>query len=385
VSDFYAELYYITPPSTPAGSWAVGFSFWDDGQGNSYDLFVQANNGTAKWGFGQSVNNSYSVLQSGDLSAGGVDFTVGAENFLSLAVYQGVAMLSGNELNLDATVEVAATSGSGDVQAEVGFLATDTTTTQTLPVSLSDFAVWDISSGVVGDLFAEETATPGTQPTQAVGLPTVGPAESPTVGAVSTVAPPPLESPTVASGTTTDSGANALVTQIFNSEKTAAMAGTPFFSSTPGELIQQLDSFNIVAAGGSFADFYATATFTNPTDLSKVSDYGIGFRDLNNNTEFRFVVGTDGLWGLSVGTAEPFVSGSVTNVNATPGGTNTLEVLAKGSTGILAINGQVVQQVDLSANLNAGDVYIASGMVPSATIDQRHVPFSNFTVYQLAA
>jgi hypothetical protein len=384
VSDFYAELYYVTPPAAPAGSWAVGFSFWDDGQGNSYDLFIQANNGTAKWGFGQSVNNSYSVLQSGELPAGAVDFTVGTENFLSLAVYQGVAMLSGNEFNLDTTVEVAATSGSGDVQAEVGFLATDTTTTQTLPVSLSDFAVWDISSGMVGDILAGETATPGAQPTQAAGLPTVVPAESPTVGAVSTVAPPPLESPTVASGSTT-TGANALVTQIFNSEKTAAMAGTPLFSSTPGELVQQLDSFNIVASGSSVADFYATATFTNPTDLSTVSDYGIGFRDLNNNTEFRFVLGTDGLWGLSVGTAEPFVSGSVTNVNATPGGANTLEVLAKGSTGILVINGQVVQQVDLSANLNAGDVYIASGMVPSATVDQRVVPFSNFSVYQLPA
>ena len=43
------------------------------------------------------------------------------------------------------------------------------------------------------------------------------------------------------------------------------------------------------------------------------------------------------------------------------------------------------EQVDLSANLNAGDVYIGSGAYAASTIDQRVVPFSNFAVYQLAA
>mgnify|MGYP000679837393 CR=1 FL=1 len=52
---------------------------------------------------------------------------------------------------------------------------------------------------------------------------------------------------------------------------------------------------------------------------------------------------------------------------------------------LLAIAGQVIQQVDLSANLNAGDVYIGSGAYAASSIDQRHVPFSNFSVYQLPA
>jgi len=52
---------------------------------------------------------------------------------------------------------------------------------------------------------------------------------------------------------------------------------------------------------------------------------------------------------------------------------------------LLVVNGVVIQQVDLSTNLNAGDVYIASGMYASDTVDGRQIPYSNFAVYQLAA
>ena len=308
---------------------------------------------------------------------------MGAENFLSLAVYHGVAILSGNDFEVAATVDLGDVIGTGDVQAEVGFLADDTTTTQTLPVSLSDFSVWDISSGVVEDFLTDVTPSPA-EPTQAAGFPTAIPAESPTVASIPTVAPPPLLSPTAAAATT-DNSANALLTQIFNNQKSIAMAGTPLFSGTPGTLTQRLDAFSVASSGASVTDFYATATFVNPTDMSQLSDFGIGFRDLNNNTEFRFVVGSDGVWTLSVGSAAPVVHGTVSNFDATPGASNTLEVISSGSTGILAFNGQAIQQVDLSANLNAGDVYIASGMVPSATVDQRQVPYSNFAVYPLAA
>jgi len=382
LSDFYATFSFITPPTTPADTWWTGFVFWSDGQGNYYDLAIQAKNGAASWVLGKSFGGIYLVIQMGDLAPGTVDFTPGAENELSIVVYRGMAMLSGNQALLDATVDLdfaAGTRGSGDVVAELGFAPETNSTTQTLPVSLSDFMVWDLSSGTVGNIFDVLTPGPEDEPTQAAITPTpvptqpTTPALQPTVAAP-TVAPPP-----------TSSGANALLTQIFNVEKGAAIAGTPLFSSTPGELVQLQDSFSFLSSGSSVADFYATATFTNPTDMSAPSDFGIGFRDLNINQEFRFVVRSDGAWGLSVGTSAPVVFGTLTNVNAAPGATNTLEVLARGSTGILAVNGQVIQQVDLSANLNAGDVYIGSGAYAASTIDQRHVPFSNFSVYQLAA
>jgi hypothetical protein len=141
----------------------------------------------------------------------------------------------------------------------------------------------------------------------------------------------------------------------------------------------------VLPAGVVIPNVYATATFGNPTDMSANWDVGIGFRDLNNDTEFRFVVRSDGAWAVTIGSGQPIVEGRITNFNAAPGGTNTLEIVAKGTTGMIAVNGLVLQQFDLSANMNAGDVYIASGMYGSSSIDGRAIPYQNFAVYQLAA
>lgn len=384
LSEFYAVLSYTTPPATPAGSWAVGFTFWDDGQGNYYDIFIQVNSGAAKWGFGQATGNDYTLQQSGDLGPNAVDFTPGAQNFLGVVLYRGIVMLSGNSFELDATVDLGASTGSGDVEAEVGFLADDTATTETLSFSISNFSVWDLSAGTIQMPASDSGVTPAAAPTEAAALPTAIP-QQPTQAALPTVALPAVESPTVASGSTASSSSNPLLQQIFESEKAAATASAPLFTSASGVLTQSADSFSIVPAGISAADVYVTATFANPADMSSLSNNAIGIRDLNTNQEFRFVITTDGRWSLSVGSAVPVLEGIVSNFDATPGATNTLEILASGATGILAINGQVIQQVDLSANTGAGDVYIASGVTAAGTVDQRQIPYSDFTVYQVQA
>ena len=113
-------------------------------------------------------------------------------------------------------------------------------------------------------------------------------------------------------------------------------------------------------------------------------DIGMGFRDLADNTEFRFVVRSDGAWVVTQGTSGVLAEGTLTNFNAGAGGTNTIEVIAKGTSGIISFNGQVIQEVDLSVNMNAGDVYIASGMYVSSAVAGRQVPYQNFAVYQIA-
>jgi hypothetical protein len=398
LSDFYASLNWVTPPATPAGSWTVGFAFWVDAQGNYYDVFIQAKNGAAKWGFGPQTASGYNILQSGDLPAAAVDYTPGADNYIGLAVTQGMALLAGNDLNLGAQIDLAGATGTGDVQAEVGFLADDKTTTATLPVSLSSFSVWDLSPAAVAAVFGAESTTPSTEPTQATGFPTAIPAEPTQAPALPTQAPvEPTQAPALptqapvqptqagVAPTVASSTGDPILTQIFNQERTTAMAAAPAFTSASGVLTQQTTGFGYAPAGISATDFYVTATFVNPTDLSTRSDVGIGFRDLNTDTEFRFVVRTDGAWALAIGTQSPVLQGTVTNYDATPGASNTLEVIARGSTGLIALNGVVIQQVDLSSNLNAGDVYIATGLYASDTVEGRQVPYSNFSVYTLSA
>lgn len=378
LSDFYARLNYVTPPAGTQGSWTVGFSFWDDGQGNYYDVVIFASNGTAKWVLGQQSAAGFDILQSGDLAAGAVDFTPGAENYVALAVTQGLALLSGNDLNLGASIDLGGIAGSGDVSAEVAFLASDAAPAETLPVSLSGFGVWDLSPAAVAAVFGAEENTPAVEPTQASSFPTAIPAPPTEAPLQPTQAP--LQ-PTVAGST----GGDVMLTQIFNQARTTAMASAPLFSAPSGVLGQQSTGFGYAPAGISVTDFYATVTFVNPTDLSTRSDVGIGFRDLNNDTEFRFVARTDGVWALAIGVGSPLVTGELTNFDATPGASNTLEIVARGATGLLVVNGVVIQQVDLSANLTAGDVYIATGMYASDSVDGRQVPYSNFAVYGLAA
>jgi hypothetical protein len=50
---------------------------------------------------------------------------------------------------------------------------------------------------------------------------------------------------------------------------------------------------------------------------------------------------------------------------------------------MLAINGQVVTQVDLSGNLNAGQVYVASGMNAYTRVEGRRLGVTSFVVYPL--
>jgi hypothetical protein len=382
LSDFYTTMLYTAPSGPVAGSWSYGFAFWDDGQGNSYDVFIQAKNGAAKWGFGQQTAAGYTILQSGDLAAGAVDFTPGAQNYVGLVVAQGVAILTGNDLVVAATIETGATS-SGDVSAEVGFLADDGATTTTLPVVLSGFNVWDLSPAAVAAVFGASDTTPVTEPTQAGVQPTEASTFPTAIPAQPTQVP---VQPTQASAqpTTASATVDPMLTQVFNQERTTAMAAAPLFTSASGVLTQSTTGFGYTPAGVSVGDFYATATFVNPTDMTARSDVGIGFRDLDTNSEFRFVLRSDGAWALAVGTGSPLVQGTVA-YDATPGASVTLEIIARGATGLLAVNGVVVQQVDLSSNLNAGDVYIASGMYASDTGDGRQVPYSNVQVYQLAA
>ncbi len=364
---FYAELNYLTPPVDPAGMWTFGFCFWGDANGDCYDFFVSSDGSLMIWGLGVWSPGGYEIVQSGELPAGAIDLTPGAENEMTIAVYQGIAMLSTNTYELDTSLAVPGQPFGGDIAATVGYIAATETDTRTLPVSITYVGIWDMSSGVYPDIFAA-TETPAAQPP-----------DQPTTQAQPTQAG---VQPTVPAAT---GGVDPVLTQAFDTLRTAAVATAPLFTSSSGVLTQATDGFSVVQGGLSVSNFYATATFTNPTDMATRTDMGIGFRDILDNQEYRFILQSDGAWGIAIGAGSPFVQGTVANFNAAPGASNTIEVIAQDATGVIAVNGVVVQQIDLSGNLNAGEVYIASGMLVPNVVGGRQVPYSNFSVYALPA
>ncbi|HET9662074.1 MAG TPA: hypothetical protein VFP05_17240 [Thermomicrobiales bacterium] len=384
LSEFFADAAFVTPPSTPIGSWTIGFAFWDgdDQSGSPSDFFMQARDGVARWGFGQKIDGTYRILQQGNLAPGAIDFTPGARNFMSLVVAQGFAILCGDDRTIVATVDLGGATGLGDVEIEAEYQADDPATTQTLPAEIPGFVVWDLSPEAMAAAAANATTPTPTEPAQNPISPTVAP--QPTQGSVQPTQAPvqPTQAPALPS-VTASAGGDALLTQVFEQERSVAMASSPIASLPPGTLQQQTAGISFEPAGVSLANVYVTATFDNPADLSTSFDIALGFRDLNNDTEFRFVVSSDGGWALSIGTGAPVVQGTATNFDASAGGSNTLEIVAQGAIGLLAIDGVVVQQVDLSGNLSAGDVYVASGMYDTYTVEGRQIPYSSFAVYQL--
>jgi len=364
LADFYAEIYYTTP-ALPAGTtYLVGYCFWTDSAGNCYDIYLQDHgNGTATWGYGyDSASGDYQQLQSGELPAGSVDPTPGATNFLGLTVYQGTAILSGNTYDVGAVIPLDGTPIAGDVQSEIGFLDSGNVgVADPLAMSTSDFAVWDLSSGMVP--VAEDAVAVATEPPVDTAVPTTAP--------ITTSAPivPPLQG--------TDS-----VAASFDQARAAAMLHPPLGGEYADTISQDPAGYMWVTAGINVSDFYTIVTLTNPTDLTTPSDIGIGFRDdRDSEGGVRFVIDSTGTWYMLILGQDPYATGAATGFDIAPGASNTIELLVQGGTGTIAINGVLLPQFDLSTITNRGDIYIGTGFFQGDSVAGRAVLYSNWWIF----
>jgi hypothetical protein len=357
LADFYAELYFTTPALPPDTSYLIGFCFWTDQSGNCYDLYIQdMGAGAARWGYGyDQLDAEYQSLQVGDMPEGSLDPAPGATNFLSLTVYQGVAILSGNTFSAGAVVTLESDPVAGDVNAETAFLdLSSTAETPPLTVSISDFAVWDLSSGMVP--VVEDTSAVATQPTHDPAI-----SSGPTL--------PPLQ-------------VSSDIETLFDQTRTAAVLNPPFVEGFSGAFTQEQDVYAYVPADVSLGDFYTIATFTNPDDVSAPFDIGIGFRaDAGPDSGLRFVVTSDGSWYMQVPGQDPYANGTAAGFVIEPGATNVLEVLVQGSTATVAINGVLLPQFDLATVMTRGDVYLGAGFFQGDSIAGRTISYSDWWLF----
>lgn len=403
VVDFYTELHFVTP-EVPVGTYyLVGFCFWYDAAGNCYDIFLRDDgSGNAQWGYGfDQVDGNYQTLASGALTPGTVNPTPGADNFLSLTVYNGVGILSGETFQVAAVIPLQGTPVVGEVKAEIGFIQDPNgvpSTAPTLLMSVSDFAVWDLASGQApsSDPVASETPIVALPSPTTASLPTVA-APSPTVASLPTlaptVAPPPAtEVTTAVTPNLPPMQTSDVQSVIFDRGRTAAIANPPLVGGDSGVFTQEGAVYSWSSNSISVGDFYALVTFTNPTAVGNPTDavtpfdVGIGFRaGAGSESGARFVVMSTGAWYLLVPGGAAIDSGTAVSFDTTPGVTNTIEVLAQGGVGMIAVNGVVLKQVDLSSVATPGDVYIGTGFFQGDTVAGRQVPYSEFWVFPMSA
>jgi hypothetical protein len=92
-----------------------------------------------------------------------MDPTPGAENTLSVVVYDGYAILSGNDFDVIAMIALPDDALAGTVKAQIGYVDWGLpANTGPLSVTITEMDVWDLSSGMtpVFDWLDEPTATP---------------------------------------------------------------------------------------------------------------------------------------------------------------------------------------------------------------------------------
>ncbi len=378
LGQFFAQYSFVVPAS-PNQDWMVAFTFWDDGRGNYYDLSIISDPGDMIWGLGITQNYKYDIDQTGKVEdAQSFDVTPGAVNVVSLVYYDGVVIMAGNGSIL-AQVDVGV-RGSGDVRAKVAWSAGRGTPAPPVEMSISNFSVWELpSDGVM----------PAGAPNQGGPTPSATPVQTPgallsiadqTSASSPTAAPEQL---TPASVSTPSEAEATLWTEVFEKERADALTGQPIWHEQDFP-IWQIDpgSFDVAPTDQRLRDFYAIATFVNPDDLATASDFAIGFRDNNDNRDFRFVIDTNGAWSVFLGNTTYLASGTVA-VDGAAGASITLEVVAVGATGLLAVDGHVVTQIHLSANMSDGHVYVATGLHSDRTVPSRQVTCSLFEVYSL--
>jgi hypothetical protein len=173
--------------------------------------------------------------------------------------------------------------------------------------------------------------------------------------------------------------AAANLTQLMHQAQRSAKPTAPVTSQIP----LAMGSVTSFHAGIDARNFFAHAEFTNPYAASEhLWDIGFGFRD-DDKGDLRLAVDSDGAWFLSRGSSTMYQQGEGAVLNTGPGGQNTLDLVAVGGVGYLAVNGQYVATLDLGARKTHGDVWASSGFFQEDKIDGAITPLSAFQVWSL--
>ena len=150
-----------------------------------------------------------------------------------------------------------------------------------------------------------------------------------------------------------------------------------------GEVPHETGSVNGISAGGEHRDFYAHAEFTNPYPASEhLGDIGFGVRD-SGDDELRVAVDSEGTWRLSRGAAPILEIGSGALLNTGAGERNTVDLVAVGGVGYLAVNDRYVATLDLGVLETSGEVWAGSGFYAENKIDGAMTSFNDFQVWSL--
>jgi hypothetical protein len=164
----------------------------------------------------------------------------------------------------------------------------------------------------------------------------------------------------------------------------AAQAQPSIAGPLEGELVFAPGELAVERAAVDAPDAYIRAEFANPEPMPALWDFGLGFRDSGGEEQLRLVVDSGGSWFFKDGLGEVIASGSVVDVDTSPSGSNTIEIVAVGDTGYFAFNERLAGELDLSARPDGGDVFVGAGFFTEDAAAEATTAYSEFEIWSLS-
>lgn len=150
-----------------------------------------------------------------------------------------------------------------------------------------------------------------------------------------------------------------------------------------GALVQSDGFISTVDAGVSLADFSVSATFVNPPD-AEAEPWDIGFAFRRSGTEVQqLVIDSLGIWYDSPYPAGTEESGFSESFDATPGASNTIDLVVEGTSALVGINGEFLAGFSVAGDGVAADVSVGTGFFVGSVVDGREIQYEDFEVWPL--
>jgi hypothetical protein len=139
-------------------------------------------------------------------------------------------------------------------------------------------------------------------------------------------------------------------------------------------------------AGVTAENFSATVTFVNPQEQTEMPwDVGLVFHQNPEQTAGQAIgFSSDGSWYHQDAVTGALQVAPQTSFDATPGATNTLDLVVDGTTALFTLNGEMLARIDLPAP-TASDVFVTTGFFAENIVTGRELVYSDFEVWAVPA
>ena len=194
-----------------------------------------------------------------------------------------------------------------------------------------------------------------------------------------------LTSTSLAQTTATAQAQNTKVALLSNIETSRSLVYGPksgALEHSTNDLISAQD------AGVDLTNFIVEARLFNPYATSQGDwDYGFILRHAEKNTHYRFVIKSEKSWTLVNNTGDPdgviVAQGELPSLDVSENGSNLVKLVFQGEQGWFYLNGELITELDLSARMNPGGIFIATGIFQGDGLAGSSTRYSDFSIWSL--